>query len=598
MMPSATAISLIILWLAGPVWGQNAAATITVDASANPRRIDPRVYGVAYASTAQLADLNVALNRMGGNNTSRYNWMQNADNRGSDWYFESIGYASATAGEQGDTFISQSRAGGAEPMLTIPIIGWVAKLGAGRSKLASFSQAKYGTQTGNDWQWFPDAGNGVLQSTGKDITGNDPTDANVPADATFEKGWAQALVSRWGQASAGGLRYYILDNEHSIWHATHRDVHPAGASMEEIRGRILDYASALKQADPAALVVGPEEWGWSGYVLSGADQQYGSLHGWSYLPDRAAHGNMDYLPWLLDQLRQDGRHLLDVFSVHYYPQGGEFGSDTSTAMQQRRNRSTRSLWDPNYVDETWINDKVQLIPRLRQWADTYYAAGTPIAITEYNWGAEGHINGATAQADILGIFGREGLDMAARWTTPDASTPVYKAIRMYRNYDGQKSAFGEMSVLAGGPNPDNVSVFASTRAYDGALTVMVISKYTSGNTPVTVNLSHFATSGPARVYQLSASNAITRLADVAVSGGALSATVPSPSVTLFVVPPVSRCDCNRDGAVNVVDVQRLVNVVLGVSSPLGTEDVNRDGRTDVVDLQVLVNVVLGSPCPA
>ena len=72
-------------------------------------------------------------------------------------------------------------------------------------------------------------------------------------------------------------------------------------------------------------------------------------------------------------------------------------------MQQRRNRSTRSLGDPTYVDETWINDRVQLIPRLRTWANTYYYPGTPIGITEYNWGAEDHINGATTRADIYGI---------------------------------------------------------------------------------------------------------------------------------------------------------------------------------------------------
>ena len=61
------------------------------------------------------------------------------------------------------------------------------------------------------------------------------------------------------------------------------------------------------------------------------------------------------------------RRVIDVFTVHYYPQGGEFwpADDVSTAMQLRRNRSTRSLWDPNYTDETWINDQVQLIPRLR-----------------------------------------------------------------------------------------------------------------------------------------------------------------------------------------------------------------------------------------
>src|SRR4029078_5810586 len=147
---------------------------------------------------------------------------------------------------------------------------------------------------------------------------------------------------------------------------------------------------------------------------------------------RAVHGNMDYLPWLLQQMKNDGRHLLDVFTVHYYPQGGEVSNDTSTSMQLLRNRSTRSLWDPNYIDQNWINDKVQLIPRLRNWVNTYYYPGTPLAVreynrgtpipsTKYNWGAESHINGATTQADILGIFGRENLDMAARWTTPDAT---------------------------------------------------------------------------------------------------------------------------------------------------------------------------------
>ena len=117
-------------------------------------------------------------------------------------------------------------------------------------------------------------------------------------------------------------------------------------------------------------------------------------------------------------------------------------------MQLRRNRSTRSLWDPAYTDETWINDRVQLIPRLRNWVDTYYYPGTPIGITEYNWGAENHINGATTQADIYGIFGREGLDIGARWTTPATTTPTYKAMKMYRNYDGNRSAFGDTSVRA------------------------------------------------------------------------------------------------------------------------------------------------------
>src|SRR5205814_212972 len=122
--------------------------------------------------------------------------------------------------------------------------------------------------------------------------------------------------------------------------STHRDVHPTGPTMDEIRDKILDYGAKVKSVDPTALVVGPEEWGWSGYFYSGYDQQWGGAHGWSNLPDRTVHGNMDYLPWLLDQLRRTnnatGQRLLDRFTVHYYPQGGEFGNDVTTSMQLRR----------------------------------------------------------------------------------------------------------------------------------------------------------------------------------------------------------------------------------------------------------------------
>ncbi len=537
-MLQAIAVCAVLIAHGLEVQAQNPAVTVAIDANANRHAINPNIYGVAHASTTLLNDLNSPLNRNGGNNASRYNWLLNADNRANDWYYQSIGYGSAVVGEMGDTFIANSRAANAQAMLTIPLLDWVAKLGANRGKLASFSIAKYGAQTGNDWQWFPDAGNGILSGSNQYVTGNDPNDANVPSNSTFQQNWVNHLVSQWGTAANGGLRYYLLDNEPSIWHATHRDVHPIGATMEEMRDKTLDYAAKIKASDPSALVVGLEEWGWSGYTLSGYDQQYGSLHGWNNLPDRANHGGWDYLPWLLDQLRQNqvstGKRLLDVFSVHYYPQGGEFWGDTSNTLQLLRNRSTRSLWDPNYTDESWIGSKVQLIPRLKSWVNTYYP-GTLTALTEYNWGAEGHINGATTQADIYGIFGREGLDMATRWTTPDPSSPTYKAMKMYRNYDGNKSTFGETSVSATVPNPDNVSCFAAQRSSNGTLTVMVISKYLSGNTPVTLSLANFASSGAAQVWQLTSANVIRRLNDVGYSGGSLAATVPSQSITLFVV---------------------------------------------------------------
>jgi hypothetical protein len=516
---------------------QNPGVTIVVDAAANRHPINPNIYGVAHATAADLNDLNTPLNRNGGNNTTRYNWQLNADNRGNDWYYESIGDPSAVSGERGDTFFSNSRSANAQAMLTVPTIGWVAKVGASRAKLASFSIAKYGAQTGNDWQWFADAGNGVL-TNGQNIAGNDPNDANVPSNSAFQQGWIQHLVSRWGTNAAGGVRYYILDNEPSIWHGTHRDVHPVGATMDEIRDKMLDYAAKIKAVDPSALVAGPEEWGWSGYFFSGYDQQYGSSHGWSVLPDRQNHGGVDYLTWLLDAIRQNstsaGLRLLDLFTVHYYPQSGEFSDDVSNAMQLKRNRSTRSLWDPNYTDESWIADKVMLIPRLRGWVNGHYP-GTAIGVTEYNWGAENHINGATTQADIYGIFGREGLDAAARWTTPASTTPTYKAMKMYRNYDGNHSTFGDISVAAATPNPDSIAGFAAQRSTDGALTIMVVGKDLSGTTPVTINVANFAGNGTAQVWRLTAANTITRLSDVAVSASSVELTLPAQSITLLVI---------------------------------------------------------------
>ena len=102
------------------------SVTITIDAAANRHTINPNVYGVAFATTAQLADLNSPLNRSGGNASSQYNWQCNCSNRGSDWYFESLDDGSSTAGQLNDDFVAVSKAANAQAMLTIPAIGWVA----------------------------------------------------------------------------------------------------------------------------------------------------------------------------------------------------------------------------------------------------------------------------------------------------------------------------------------------------------------------------------------------------------------------------------------------------------------------------------------
>jgi|GEM_PF-7087918 len=301
-----------------------------------------------------------------------------------------------------------------------------------------------------------------------------------------------------------------------------------------------DLGAIIRAKDANAIITGGEEWGWTGYFDSGIDQENGNTD------DRDAHGGANWYDWMLDQFQQyeteNGTRILDVLTVHFYPQGGEFWSgSTSTEMQELRNRSTRSLWDPDYTDESWMSccygGKVKLIPRLKEWVANHYP-GTQIGITEYNWGDIDHINGATTQADILGIFGREDLDVGVRWEAPAIGTFIANSFRMFRNYDGAGSKFGDTSVSATVPDPDEVSAFASERTSDGKLTIMLIAKTLTGATPVTVQLANFTPGSSIQRWELDSDNAITQLTNLTPAGNAITLTLPAQSITLLVVSEV------------------------------------------------------------
>jgi hypothetical protein len=540
------AIGIRLVLSASAIYGvaiSSAAAAVTttsvqisVDAAVNRHFINPFIYGVNFGTTSTLYDLRATLNRAGGDSASLYNWKLDARNAGADWYFESLPIDVNDPNDQfGARFVTSTMAGSASPIMTIPMIGRVATLGTNNTKLASFSQAKYGSQTTFD-AYYPDAGSGIYANNAV-ITNNNPNDATISDSASNQQARVAALVQQFGPAITGGVRFYAMDNEPSLWHVIHRDVHPIAAHASEIANDVMTYSAAIKAADPYAKIVAPEEWGWNGYLHSGYDQQYSVTYGYNNAPDATNQtGGMDYVPWLLKTWKAAG-HPIDVFSLHFYPQSGEYQADATsetTALMLRRNVSTRDLWDKQYTDPTWINSVVALIPTMRSWVNKYYYVGTPIAITEYNWGGDTIMNGATAQADILGIFGREGLDMATRWGTIDASMPVYKAFKLYRNYDGKGSGFGATSISTLVPNPDNVSAFAAIRG-DKSVTLMVVNKQLDAAANVGVSLANMATSGTAQVWQL-ASNVTTHLADTTYASGRLQLTVPPQSVTLLVLP--------------------------------------------------------------
>jgi len=167
---------------------------------------------------------------------------------------------------------------------------------------------------------------------------------------------------------------------------------------------------------------------------------------------------------------------------------------------------------------------------MHEWVKNNYP-GTRIGITEYSWGGDEHISGATAQADILGIFGRERLDIGCRWTSPKAGSPAYNAMAMFTNADGKGNGFGDVSVYCAVAEPDALSAFSAIDSKSKLLTVMIINKEVG---PRTVSLStNGHQPGKAAVYTLGADNNIVAQQGVDVSG---RITVPGPSVVLLRIP--------------------------------------------------------------
>ena len=510
-----------------------------VDVAAARHPISADVYGMNYAKEDLALELALPVRRWGGNSTSRYNWQTSMTNTGSDWYFENVPDDIDTSqlpnGSASDLFVEQDKRTATRTLMTVPLIGWTAKASSPRTHPldCGFKVSKYGSQQRTDSEWDADCGNGKTPS-GVDMTGNNPEDTSSTITSTFVSAWVQHLVSRYGTAANGGVAYYNLDNEPMLWNSTHRDVHPAPTTYDELRDATYQIAQAVKTADPSAKTLGPVLWGWCAYFYSAKD-------GCGAGDDRAAHGNTDFVVWYLQQMKlyeqQHSVRLLDYLDLHMYPQGNGVYSNGpgNAATKALRLRSTRSLWDPSYVDESWIPAAVKLVPRMKDWVNANYP-GTKLAITEYSWGAMGDINGALAQADVLGILGREGVDLATLWGPPDSSQPGAFAFRMFRNYDGAGHRFGETSVSAASDNQEKLSIYAAQRTTDGALTVIVVNKSTS-NLQTTVNLAGFAPAATASVYRYGSDNlaAVQHLADQAVTAGSISTTFPVNSITLFVL---------------------------------------------------------------
>jgi hypothetical protein len=518
--------------------------SVTVDVLSNRHPISPYVYGGAYPKdAATITDSGLTVVRWGGNATSRYNWKLHTYNAGNDWYYEDFNNA-----EIGDAdsakYIQDVIAAGSHPLMTMPMLPWVAKAAENSSnKDWSFSVAKYGVQCAAD-PYNADAGDGLKTDCSTPLTAN-PSDANVPLldqpgtsdppGSVYRNQWTAALAAAFGTAP----HFYNMDNEIEIWGGTHRDVHPTPTAYDEMRDTFLAESHALKGWDPKAIRLGPVTCCWWFY-WNGANGN-----------DKGAHAGVDFLPWWLNEVywqdRIADKRSVDVLDLHAYPDSPDTSGFTQAQKQALAARIYRDYWDPTYVSEsgsinqpwaTFIQPNKTIpfrIPRMRAVANMIYP-GTPLSFTEWSaaFAGESDFSTALGDADAYGTMGRERMYLASRWVAPDPANPNYLALKLFTNYDGLHHRFATTSVSdSNNGDPNLFSSYAALGSTGKTLMMVVLNKDPVNATQVTFALNGFT---PAKFtsYTLASTNP-TKIVAAAATAWSSTMNFAPYSATLLVI---------------------------------------------------------------
>ncbi|MCS7202647.1 MAG: glycoside hydrolase family 44 protein [Dictyoglomus sp.] len=439
--------------------------SVNVNINTNKERITISPY--IYGANQDVENVRHTARRIGGNRLTGYNWETNMSNAGSDWYHYSDYYLPWVMGiPQKDynipaivlsKFHDDSLKMGAISLITLQMAGYVAKDANGTVK-------ENETAPSPRWAQVQFKKNSPFSLT------PDTTDNFVYIDELIN-----FLINKYGKANTNtGIKGYLLDNEPDLWSSTHPRIHPNKTTCNELIQKSVELAKVIKEMDKDAEVMGYESYGFMGYYsLQDAPDwnQVKGNHKWfiSY-----------YLQKMKEESQNYGKRLLDVLSLHWYPEArggnvricfeGENNIDKDVSIA--RMQAPRTLWDPTYKssqkgvitagENSWINqwfpEFLPIIPTIKKDIETYYP-GTKLAITEYDYGGRNHISGGIAQTDVLGIFGKYGIYLATRWG--DSGSYISSAYNIYLNYDGKGSKYGDICVKAETSDVENMPVYAS-----------------------------------------------------------------------------------------------------------------------------------------
>ncbi len=565
---------------------------VTVNTRGVRKEISPYIYGInsQFREEEYLYDVTAGSARQGGNRFTGYNWETNYSNAGRDWTHNSDAYLV--------DFKSDKLAIPGCPALEF------AREAASKNvpyKITTIQMAGYVCADKNG---DVSEGEAAPSARWKEVKAVKGSDFSLTPDTSdnyvYMDEYVNYLVENLGDSTTStGYQGYNLDNEPSLWDATHPRIHSAEPTCTEIVTKTKEYAAAIKSVDPNAETFGPALFGFGAYY------DFNSCSEWS-----SVRGSHDwFISYYLEEMakaeEQSGKRLLDVLDIHYYSEAKgqcramQCVDYTHTDCIEAMVQSPRSLYDPTYIENSWIGDYYQeylpILTNVNKSIDQYYP-GTKLALTEYNFGGGNHVCGAVTEADALGVFASNGVYVANLWQMHDNIDYQLAAIDLYTNYDGNGAAFGDTLVSSSTSDIEKATCYASINGDDeSVLTLVLTNKSLTDTQNAHITLDSGADYSSARVYGITGNTSDIQLLDTVngIDGNAFDVTVPVLSVVQIEIIAddyVLTGDVNSDGRVDSLDARVLseyITAVPGMVISMENAALTADGRVNVFDLTML-----------
>ena len=512
------------------VFAAGETVNINIDLGAETKTISPMIYGInQYSNQDKYKLVTATALRQGGNRMTAYNWENNASNAGSDWKHSSDDNVSKTD-DPADCAQVLSKEAAANNVgykfTTLQLAGYVA---ADKDGPVSEEEAA----PSDRW-------NEIVLTKGSAFDETpDLTDGKVYMDE-----YVNYIVNKLGDSTtATGIQGYSLDNEPALWHHTHSRIHPERVTIEELRDKSVEMATAIKKIDPKAEVFGPALYGYTAFNYLADDD---SSNEWETI--KAENNYHWYLDCYLDQMKkasdEAGVRLLDVLDIHYYTEAtgdcrvSNCPDNPHTKCAEARMQSVRSLYEEGYIENSWIGqwgkENLPILPTVQKSIDTYYP-GTKLAITEYNFGGE-NLSGTIAEAEALGCYADAGVYLATIWS---GNAYQFAGINLYTNYDGKGGKFGDQLVPTKTDDVSRSSSYASIQGKDqGTVTAMVTNKDMANAQETVISLDNADTTyEAAAVYAVYGDSYEIRLIDIIndVKDNKVTVNMPAYSAAMVVI---------------------------------------------------------------